>query len=83
MDTLNININLLDTKKKLRSKKNVMVDGEGETEEPKENVMIPGSTSFYINANGDITDTPKAKMIDIANEYKPEEVVKRETGLNI
>ena len=83
----NININLLANKKLLRSKSNVMIDGESEMEKKlrsKKSIMIDGETEeeeTYIDTNGNITNKPKAKMLDIAHAYKPEEVVKRETGV--
>jgi hypothetical protein len=83
---ININVNLMGENKELPSKSNVMMDGESEMGKrlrSKKNVMIDdmdeGET--YIDANGKITKKPKAKMIDIAQAYKPEEVVKRETGI--
>lgn len=85
---INININLLGSEKKLRSKSQPMIDGENESEKQlrsKKNVMIDGDSNIegetYIDANGNITSKPKAKMIDLAKSYKPEKVVERETGV--
>ena len=61
---IEIKIDLLDIFKKLRSRKNIMVDGE--TEEIKVK-----SSPMFINAD-EISDTPGQNMGDIAREHKPE-----------
>ncbi len=55
----------------LRSKRNIMIDGEPKPKNRKENVM-------FIDADGKQTSTPLPLMGEIQRLFKPEKVIKRE-----
>lgn len=68
-------MHLLDFTKKLRSRKNVMIEGEAPTED-----------SVFIDSSGNQTKKETLNEGNIANFYKPENVSAREmiqAGLNL
>ncbi|MBK9272885.1 MAG: hypothetical protein IPM48_14975 [Saprospiraceae bacterium] len=71
---ININIDLLDIFKTLRSKKMKMIDGEDEEKPNRSNPMIPDradTETMYINPN-DISRIEKDKLRDITAQHVPE-----------
>ena len=60
----------------LRSKKNVMLDGEMDEQVTQPNPMMPTpqDTAMYVAADDSINEEPKRRMGDILRSHTPEKV---------